>query len=105
LFLQLLMRLRLFLDYILLDRPIGFFCNDRDQYTRGFVMENPDNGSIVAEDRGEPTYRFNSELIMPIIAQGDPIGAVVVCGAESLEDADRKVAQSAAGVLARQMIQ
>ena len=32
-----------FLDYILLDRPIGFFCNDRDQYTRGFVMENPDD--------------------------------------------------------------
>lgn len=32
-----------FLDYILLDRPIGFFCNTRDQYTRGFTMENPDD--------------------------------------------------------------
>lgn len=32
-----------FLDYILLDRPIGFFCNDRDQYTRGFAMENPED--------------------------------------------------------------
>lgn len=32
-----------FLDYILLDRPIGFFCNDRDQYTRGFTMDNPED--------------------------------------------------------------
>lgn len=32
-----------FLDYILLDRPIGFFCNDIDQYTRGFAMENPED--------------------------------------------------------------
>ena len=32
-----------FLDYILLDRPMGFFCNDRDQYTRGFAMENPED--------------------------------------------------------------
>ena len=32
-----------FLDYILLDRPIGFFCNDRDQYTRGFAMDNPED--------------------------------------------------------------
>lgn len=31
-----------FLDYILLDRPIGFFCNDRHQYTRGFAMDNPE---------------------------------------------------------------
>lgn len=70
-----------------------------------FVTDQPDHGSIVAEDRGEPTYRFNSELVMPIISQGDPIGAVVVCGADGLEEADRKVAQSAAGVLARQMLQ
>ena len=32
-----------FLDYILLDRPIGFFCNTTDLYTRGFTMENPED--------------------------------------------------------------
>lgn len=31
-----------FLDYILLDRPIAFYCNDREKYTRGFAMENPE---------------------------------------------------------------
>ena len=58
-----------------------------------------------AEDKGEPPYRFHSELVMPIVSQGDPIGAVVICGSVGLEEVDRKVAQSAAGVLARQMMQ
>lgn len=62
-------------------------------------------GNIVAEDKGEDSYRFLGELVTPIIAQGDPVGAVVVCGKEPMGDAERKVALSAAGVMARQMEQ
>ena len=64
-------------------------------------------GCIVADDRGEPIYRFHNELVIPIISQGDPIGAVVVCGKDGnvVGDIDQKVAQSAAGVLGRQMEQ
>ena len=32
-----------FLDYILLDRPIGFFYGSISQYNRGFVMEKPED--------------------------------------------------------------
>ena len=63
------------------------------------------DGNIVADDKGEDSYRFDSEVIMPIIAQGDPVGAVIICGKEDLGETERKVAQSAAGVLARQMEQ
>lgn len=31
-----------FLDYILLDRPIAFYRNDIEKYTRGFAMEHPE---------------------------------------------------------------
>jgi len=64
--------------------------------------ESP-NGEIVAEDNGEEIYRFHSELVMPIITQGDPIGAVVICNQEPLGEIEMKVAQSTAGVLSRQM--
>ncbi|MDO4582117.1 MAG: stage V sporulation protein T [Bacillota bacterium] len=64
-----------------------------------------DGGAIIAEDNGEDSYRFKSEVIMPIIAAGDPIGAVIICGRDNSGDVERKVAQSAAGVLARQMEQ
>ena len=31
----------IYFDYLLLDRPIGFFTGDLDLYTRGFVVEDP----------------------------------------------------------------
>jgi len=61
------------------------------------------NGSIIADEQGEPGLNFGGELSMPIIAGGDPIGAVIICSPDNLGDVERKVAQSAAGVLARQM--
>lgn len=67
-----------------------------------------DDGDIIADDRGEESYRFTGEVIMPIVAQGDPIGAVIICGRDGSSDlgeTERKIAQSAAGVLARQMEQ
>ena len=30
-----------FIDYLLLDRPIGFLCNSIEDYSRGFAMDNP----------------------------------------------------------------
>ena len=59
------------------------------------------DGSLLPEDQGDAG--FGNELSVPIIAGGDPIGAVVICAADSLGEVERKVAQSAAGVLARQM--
>lgn len=31
----------IFFDYLLLDRPIGFFVGDMEEYSRGFIMDHP----------------------------------------------------------------
>lgn len=79
---------------------------ERRMYLQNYQNEGDQGGgNIVADDKGELNYRFKGELVMPIVAQGDPIGAVVICGQEDVGDIERKVAQSAAGVMARQMVQ
>ena len=72
---------------------------------RACLCDRHDDGCIVADDREESSYRFKNEFVMPIISQGDPVGAVIVCGNDVLNDADKKVVQSAAGVMGRQMEQ
>ncbi|MCI9422346.1 MAG: hypothetical protein HFG81_06470 [Dorea sp.] len=32
----------IYMDFLLLDRPVGFFCNSIADYTRGFTMEHPE---------------------------------------------------------------
>ena len=32
----------IFMDFLLLDRPVGFFFNSVEQYDRGFTMEHPE---------------------------------------------------------------
>ena len=32
----------IYMDYLLLDRPIAFFCNSVCEYTRGFALEHPE---------------------------------------------------------------
>ncbi|MBR5429559.1 MAG: AbrB/MazE/SpoVT family DNA-binding domain-containing protein [Firmicutes bacterium] len=81
---------------------------ERSMEERRICLENdggPGGGGIIAGDAGEERYRFRGQLAAPIIAQGDPVGAVVICGNNALGDSERKVAQSAAGVMARQMEQ
>lgn len=78
---------------------------ERRVYLNNYPDANATGGNIIAEDRGEDAYRFRGELVTPIIAQGDPIGAVVICTRDALGDVERKVAMSAAGVMAKQMEQ
>ncbi|WP_227763986.1 stage V sporulation protein T [Zhaonella formicivorans] len=52
--------------------------------------------------------KFSSEVIAPIIAEGDPIGAVILCSKEPnvrMGDMEVKLAETAAGFLAKQMEQ
>lgn len=92
-----------------LGKAVGRLVERSMEERRPYLNNYPDamaaDGSIVAEDQGEDSYRFRGELVAPIIAQGDPVGAVVICGKEGLGETERKVAQSAAGVMARQMEQ
>jgi AbrB family transcriptional regulator (stage V sporulation protein T) len=96
-----------------LGKSIGRLVENAMEERRAFINNYDAAGSremsIIADDKGEDNYRFSGEVICPIIAQGDPIGTVIICDKNGslpqLGDAERKVAQAAAGVLARQMEQ
>ncbi|WP_409290932.1 stage V sporulation protein T [Peribacillus sp. SCS-37] len=69
-----------------------------------------DRGSILETSKGQVsivdgnTEDLQSYTIGPIVANGDPIGAVVIFSKESsLGDVERKAVETAAGFLARQM--
>jgi len=56
----------------------------------------------------EAKIKYSSQVICPIIAEGDPIGAVILLSKDadiSMGDMELKVAETAAGFLARQMEQ
>ncbi|MDA8205183.1 MAG: stage V sporulation protein T, partial [Thermaerobacter sp.] len=62
-------------------------------------------GSIIGD---EDEDKFVAEVIAPIIAEGDPIGAIIICSREpdvKMGDMEIKLAETAAGFLAKQMEQ
>lgn len=68
--------------------------------------ENKTRGSILAED--EDDSRFSAYVVAPIVTGGDPIGAVIICSREpdaQMTDTEIKLAETAAGFLAKQMEQ
>jgi AbrB family transcriptional regulator (stage V sporulation protein T) len=65
-------------------------------------------GAIIADDNGEDNYRFMGKLVTPIVAQGDPIGAVIICNRDdktALGNTEHKIAETAAGFLGKQLEQ
>ena len=60
----------------------------------------------ITKDEEEGKIKYSSQVICPIIAEGDPIGAVILLSKDadvSMGDMELKVAETAAGFLARQM--
>ena len=60
----------------------------------------------IDEEEGKPKY--SSQVVTPIIAEGEPIGAVILLSKAPdivMGDLEVKVAETAAGFLARQMEQ
>ncbi|MGE5561125.1 MAG: stage V sporulation protein T [Chloroflexota bacterium] len=93
-----------------LNRPIGTAVEA--------VME--DRKSVLINKPGEHKYckecltdddegcKFTAEVIAPIVAGGDPIGAVIITSKEpdvQMGDLELKLAETAAGFLAKQMEQ
>jgi len=59
-------------------------------------------------DDEETAKKFTAAVMAPIIAEGDPIGAVILCSKEEnvkMGDMELKLAETAAGFLAKQMEQ
>ncbi len=62
--------------------------------------------SIVSN--GDDAGKYSSQVIVPIVSQGDPIGAIILLSKETgteMGESEIKVAETAAGFLARQMEQ
>ena len=60
----------------------------------------------IIEGEEEDTCKYTAEVIAPIIAEGDPIGAVILLSKEDgtqMGDMELKLAETAAGFLAKQM--
>jgi AbrB family transcriptional regulator (stage V sporulation protein T) len=71
-------------------------------------LERPDdeNNHVIQTDDRE--YTIKAQVIAPIITQGDPIGAVIIVSKEpgvKLGEMEVKLAETAAGFLAKQMEQ
>jgi stage V sporulation protein T len=70
------------------------------------IAQRSDNDFVpILENEPEKTI-YNSELITPIISEGDVLGAVVMLSSESkMGEVEGKLAQTAAGFLGKQMEQ
>jgi AbrB family transcriptional regulator (stage V sporulation protein T) len=67
--------------------------------------EHPFCGSLLTDEEKE-NYKFTSEAIAPIITEGTSIGAVIICSKDpnvKLGELELKLAETAAGFLAKQM--
>lgn len=91
-----------------LNRPLSAAV-ERVMETRKSVLINDTSQHEYYRDADEETMsRFYAEVISPIISEGDPIGAVIM-GTRNLDvkmgELELKLAETAAGFLAKQMEQ
>ncbi len=71
-------------------------------------MESTDDDNFHVIQNDDREYTIKSQVIAPIITQGDPIGAVLIVSKESgikMGEMEVKLAETAAGFLAKQMEQ
>jgi AbrB family transcriptional regulator (stage V sporulation protein T) len=88
-----------------IGRLVDMAMEERKVQVKSYAENDSPAGDIVAEPFEEDKYNFAHVLVTPIIAQGDPIGAIILWGDSPMGEAETKVAQSAAGVLSRQIEQ
>lgn len=87
-----------------MDKAIGTDVERSMEERKTIVNTTPGEFQIL-RDR---TERFTSRVIAPIIAAGDPIGTVMILSREEnvkMGDLETKMAETAAGFLAKQMEQ
>ncbi|NLW23683.1 MAG: stage V sporulation protein T [Clostridia bacterium] len=93
-----------------LNKPIGSTVEKVMEERRAIILNDPSDNPYI-KDEGEENgieARFTSQVIAPIIAEGDPIGAVIIGTREpdvKMTDLELKLAETAASFLAKQMEQ
>ena len=96
----------------LMNRSIGKMVEQAMEDRRTLVKTEPivsdhKNGIVKITGTEEP-MTFASAIIAPIVAQGDPIGAILILSKseeEVLGEMEQKMAETGAGFLAKQMEQ
>ncbi len=94
-----------------LDKPISRAVEKAIEERKVVLMPKPGEHKYcdtcpVKEDEGK--CKFTAQVIAPIIAEGDPIGAVILSSKEPnvvMGDLEVKISETAAGFLAKQMEQ
>ncbi|HHW54356.1 MAG: stage V sporulation protein T [bacterium] len=76
---------------------------------KAVIINNPKEHQYCKEClTEEDECKFTAEVIAPIVAEGDPIGAVIICSKSpdvQMTELELKLAETAAGFLAKQMEQ
>lgn len=95
-------------DYM--DRPIAPVLEKAMDSRRSAIYNRPDDDRTCRECavREDDDVEYTGEVIAPIVAGGDPIGAVVLASTDPnvrMGTLELKLAETAAGFLARQMEQ
>ncbi len=90
-----------------INKSIGSVVEKVMENRKAIIFNNneKEQGSMIIED-GDNQY--SAEVIAPIIAEGDPIGAVILASKEpdvKMGEMELKLAETAAGFLAKQMEQ
>jgi AbrB family transcriptional regulator (stage V sporulation protein T) len=92
-----------------LNKPVGAVVEKVMEERKPMLISNagehPFCESCLTEEEKE-SYKFTSEAIAPIITEGDPIGAVIICSKDpnvKMGELELKLAETAAGFLAKQM--
>ncbi len=78
---------------------------ERAMEERRTIKGDQDKDLVILSDDDN---KYSAKVVAPIIANGDPIGAVIVCSKEagaSFSDVEVKMAEAAASFLSKQMAQ
>ncbi|HEY3425204.1 MAG TPA: stage V sporulation protein T [Negativicutes bacterium] len=96
-----------------LNKPVGPAIEKVMEERKAVLINNPGEAKHCkacvtdCEDENE-TCKYTTEVIAPIIVEGDAIGAVVLCSKQpgaQMAEMEVKLAETAAGFLAKQMTQ
>jgi len=95
-----------------LNRPLGSILERVLEERKAVLFKTPQEIKsnracpLQIEEEESENYQFTSEVIAPIIVEGDAIGAVIICSRQNnikMGDMEIKLAETAAGFLAKQM--
>ena len=73
-----------------------------------FLVKSSEEKTITILADEAPDRKYSSQVVSPIISEGDPIGAVILLSTDpniKMGEVESKLAQSAAGFLGKQMEQ